>query len=135
MMYVMSLAFDAAGKSLYTVTVPNNKVKRLVVSRFDRRDLTLSEEFTPRIAPDSGITFRPKRSLDDLYVVGAAIADGRMYALSAAYSTLLTIDLATRAVVAAHAIPGLVKPTGVAIKGDVFYVVDESGSLTTVLRR
>ena len=135
MMYVMSLAFDAAGKSLYTVTVPNNKVKRLVVSRFDRRDLTLSEEFTPRIAPDSGITFRPTRSLDDLYVVGAAIADGRMYALSAAYSTLLTIDLATHAVVAAHAIPGLVKPTGIAIKADVFYVVDEGGSLTTVLRR
>jgi len=123
MMYVMSLAFDPTTHSLYTVTVPNSKVKRLVVSRFDSRDLTLSEEFVPTLAPGSGLKFSgEKRSLDELYVTGAAVAGGRMYAISAAYDILLTIDLAARAVVAAHVIPGLVRPSGIAIKGGSFLI-------------
>ena len=56
MMYVLSAAFDPATASVYTVTVPNNKVKRLIVSRFDRRDMTLSEEY----APDAGAGRRPR---------------------------------------------------------------------------
>ncbi|HEY3381131.1 MAG TPA: disulfide bond formation protein B [Vicinamibacterales bacterium] len=134
MMYTMSAAYDAAGRSIYTVTVPNNKVKRLVVSRFDRRDLTLSEEYSPALAADSGLTLGPKRTLDELYVTGTTVADGKMYALSAAYSTLVAIDLARRSVVAAYAIPGLAKPTGIAIKGEDFYIVSESGTMTIVGR-
>ena len=60
-------------------------------------------------------------------MTAATIADGRMYALSAAHSTLLTIDLAKRQVIAAHAIAGLTRPTGLAIKGSDFYVVDDAG--------
>jgi disulfide bond formation protein DsbB len=135
MMYVMSLAFDPATNSLYTVTVPNSKVKKFVVSRFDKDDKTLSEEYTPRLAPDSGLKFSGKnRSLDDLYVTGAAISAGRMYAISAAHSTLLSIDLATRSVVAAHAIPGLVRPTGIAVRGGDFYIVGEGGEVFVISR-
>ena len=134
MLYTMSAAYDAASNAVYTVTVPNNKVKRLVVSRFDRRDLTLSEEFLPSLAPESGLAFAPKRTLDEYFVTGAAIADGQLYALSAAYGTLLTIDLGTRQVVAAHAIAGLTHPTGMAIKGDDLYIVGEDGMLTVVPR-
>ena len=135
MMYTMSLAFDPAARALYTVTVPNSKVKRLVVSRFDRGDLTLSEEFMPALAPDAGLTLAGKeRSLDELYVTGAAVAGGRMYAISAAYGTLLTIDLAARAVVAAHAIPGLERPAGLAIKGGDFYIIGEIGTVAIVGR-
>jgi len=135
MMYTMSAAFDPATNSLYTVSVPNTRVKRLVVSRFDRRDLTLSEEFAPALSPGSGLRFAgEKRSLDELYVTGATIADGRMYAISAAYSTLLTIELATHAVVAAHAIPGLERPVGVAVKGGNLWVVGEDG-MTAVVER
>lgn len=133
MMYVMSLAFDAATNSLYTVTVPNSKVRRLIVSRFDRRDLTLSEEYPPRLAPESGLRLSgEKRSLDEYYVTGAAVADGRLYAISAAFATLLTIDLATHSVVAAHAIPGLERPTGLAIKGGDLYLVGEGGAVSVV---
>lgn len=133
MMYVMSLAFDPATKSIYTVTVPNSKVKRLVVSRFDRRDLTLSEEFVPALAPESGLTFSgEKRSLDELYITGAAVADGRMYAISAAYSTLVTVDLAAHSVVAAHAIPGLARPAGIAIRSGDFYIIGEAGEVFVV---
>jgi disulfide bond formation protein DsbB len=135
MMYTMSVAFDPATNSVYTVTVPNTRVKRLVVSRFDRRDLTLSEEFVPALSPSSDLRFAgEKRSLDELYVTGATIADGRMYAISAAYSTLLTIDLATRSVVAAHAIPSLERPVGTAVKGDDLYVIGEEGMMAVVAK-
>ncbi len=118
MMYVMSAAFDPATDSIYTITVPNAKVRRLVVSRFDRRDMTLSEEFTPALAPGSGLAFKVKDgSLDAFYVSGAAFHEGRLYAISAAFGTLLTIDPQARTVVAAHSIPGLERPVGLAIRG------------------
>jgi disulfide bond formation protein DsbB len=134
MMYVMSAAYDPETRSVYTVTVPNAKVKRLVLSRFDRGDMTLSEEFSPRIAPGSGLGLGRKRTLDEYVVTGAAIAGGKMYAISAAYSTLLTIDLARHAVVAAYAVPGLVKPTGIAARGDELYIVGENGTVWVVAR-
>jgi disulfide bond formation protein DsbB len=134
MMYVMSAAYDPTTRSIYTVTVPNNKVKGLVVSRFDRDDRVLSEEFLPKLAAGSGLALQGKRTLDELFVTGATIADDRMYAISAAYSTLLTIDLATRAVVAAHTVPGLGRPAGIAAKGGDLYIVGEDGTLTVVAR-
>jgi len=135
MMYTMSLAFDPATKSIYTVTVPNAKVKRLVVSRFDRRDLTLSEEFMPALAAEAGLRLSgDKRSLDEYYITGATVDGGRLYAISAAFSTLLAIDLATHKVVEAYAIPGLDRPVGLALKGDDFYIVGEGGALAVVAK-
>jgi disulfide bond formation protein DsbB len=134
MMYVMSAAFDQAARpqSLYTVTVPNSKSKGMVVSRFQAGDLTLSEEFAVTSATDEA--FNAGRSFEEFYVTGAAIENGRMYALSAAYSTLLTIDLASHAVVAVHGIRGLDRPTGIAIKGDLFYIACEDGRIVTVAK-
>jgi disulfide bond formation protein DsbB len=135
MMYVMSLAFDPVTNSLYTVTVPNSKVKRLVVSRFDRRDLLLSAEFVPALAPESGLKLSgERRSLDEFFVTGATIADGRMYAISAAYDTLVLIDLATHSIVAAYAVPGLVRPTGIAVKSDELYISGGDGTVFVIAR-
>lgn len=134
LLYIMSAAYDPASNSVVTVTFPNNKVKRLIVSRFSRRDLLLSEEYVPTIAPSSGLVLAPKRTLDDLAITGAAVADGQLLALSAAGGTLLTIDLTTRQVVAAHTIPGLTRPVGIAIKGGALYIVDDAGGLTVVAR-
>jgi disulfide bond formation protein DsbB len=133
MRYVMSAAYDPATRSVYTVTVPNNKVKKLVVSRFGP-DMVLSEEFSPTLGADSGLALTGKRSLDEFYVTGAAIADGRMYAVSAAYSTVLTIDLQARTVNAARAIPGLARPVGLAAKGSQLYILGESGRVWVVGR-
>jgi DNA-binding beta-propeller fold protein YncE len=133
MMYTMAAAFDAAAQSVYTVTVPNSKVKRLVISRFDRRDMTLSEEFTPALSPGSGLAFKTEKgSLDSFYVSGAACANGRLFVVSASFGTLLTIDPQARTVVAAHAIPGLERPVGVAIKGSEAFIVNAAGMLTVV---
>jgi disulfide bond formation protein DsbB len=133
MMYVLSAAYDPAGQSVYTLTVPNNKVKRLVVSRFGP-DMTLSEEYVPTLAAASGLALTGRRTLDEYCVTGAAIADGRLYAISAAFSTLLTIDLAQRAVVAAHAVPGVARPVGIAVKGGELYVLGENGAIWVVTR-
>jgi disulfide bond formation protein DsbB len=133
MMYVMSMAFDPASASVYTVTVPNAKVKRFVVSRFDRRDMTLSEEFTPALAKDSGLTFKTdKGSLDSFYASGAAFGGGKLYVISAAFGTLLTIDAQTRAVVSAHTIPALERPVGLAIKGGEILIISADGGITVV---
>jgi len=130
MMYVMSLAFDPAADSLYTITVPNARTRKLVVSRFDRRDLTLSEEFLPQLAAGTRLAFRGEgRSLDEYYVTGATVQDGRLYAISCAYSTLLSIDPGRRAVAAAYALPGLDRPAGIAFRGDGLYVVGEGGAV------
>jgi hypothetical protein len=132
--YTMSAAYDPASNSVFTISYPNNLVQRLIVSRFDRRDLLLSEEYAPTLSPTAGLVLGPKRTLGELAITGAAIADGKLFALSAAHGTLLTIDLGTRQVVAAQAIPGLVRPTGIAIKSSELYIVDEAGGLTVVAR-
>jgi disulfide bond formation protein DsbB len=124
MMFVLSLAFDPSTQSIYTLTVPNGKVHRLVVSRFDRRDMTLSEEFSPVLKPGGTLSLKEgSRSLDDYYVSAATVANGFLYAVSAAHGTLLTIDLAAHAVVDAHTIPGLAQPVGLARRGDQLYIL------------
>jgi hypothetical protein len=133
-MYVMSAAYDPGSNSVYTVTVPNNKVKRLIVSRFDRNDMTLSEEFAPTLATDTGLTLTGKQTLNDFYVTGATIAGGKMYAISAAFDTLLTIDLQARTVIAARAVPGLGRPVGIAARGNELYILGESGTVWVVGR-
>ncbi len=133
MSYVMSLAYDAASDSFYTATVPSRRYPALVVSRFSRADMTLSEEFRPRLGAGLALAGE-KRALDELYVTGLAVADGRMYALSAAYGTLLVLDLASREVIGARAIPGLVRPAGLAVKGQELWIAGADGRVTVVDR-
>lgn len=134
MMYVQSLAYDPATRSIFTVSVPNSKTRRLVVSRFDRGDLTLSEEYVPALAPSSGLRLGEKRTVHEYLVTAATVSDGRLYTLSAAHRTLLEIDLSTRSIIGAYTLPGLDHPTGLAVKGDAFYVVDAANTLTLVAR-
>jgi disulfide bond formation protein DsbB len=135
MMYAMSLAYNPATNSMYTVTVPNSKVRQMVISRFDWGDRILSEEFVPVLAADSGLKLADsKRSIHEYFVTGAAIDNGRLYAISAAFNTLLTVELATRSIVSAQAVPGLVHPAGIAVKGGDFYIVGEEGDIFVVAR-
>lgn len=134
LLYIMSTSYDIASNSIYTLTVPNHLVQRLVVSRFDRKDMMLSEEFVPVLAKDAGLSLAKDRSLGELMVTGTAVADGQLFAISAAHGTLITLDLATHRVVAAHTVPGLVAPTGLAIKGTDFYIVSADGTLSIVPR-
>ncbi len=132
MQYISSTAYDPASNSIYTVTVPNRFVKRLVISRFDRRDLTLSEEYVPTL--DSALALGEDRSLGEYMVTGATVVDGRMYAISAAHRTLLILDLNSHRVVAAYVISGLSAPVGIAAKGAELYILGADGSVTVVPR-
>ena len=129
MMFTMAAAFDEATQWLYTIAVPNARSPRLVVSRFDRSDLTLSEEFVPTIGETSPVRLRAGRGTGELYVTAAAVRDGKLYALSANFSTLLTIDLATHTILAAQTVPGLVQPTGMAITDRGIHIVCADGTL------
>jgi len=131
--YVMSLAYDPGSDSFYTLTVPNRRHKRLVVSRFDRGDMTLAGEYVLRPSPSSGLTLKGDgRSLDEYYVTGAAIDGGKLFAVSAAYSTLLTVDLGARSLSAVHAIDGLHAPTGIAVKGGELWIAGADGRIVVV---
>ena len=128
MMYVQSLAYDATRDSFYTVTVPSRRHKRLVVSRFARKDMTLSEEFLPGLAAGSGLALEgEKRSLDEYYVTGLSAEAGRLWAVSAAFSTLLALDAASHEVTGAWQLDGVVAPVGLAVTGQELLVADVDG--------
>jgi disulfide bond formation protein DsbB len=130
-MYVLSLAYDREADELITVTVPSPRHQRLVVSRFARGDRLLSSEFEPPLA--AGLELRaPDRSLADYVVTGAVVSDGMLYAMSAAYSTLLAIDLQTKLIVAAYAVPGIEHPVGLAVRGSELLVAQADGQIAVI---
>ncbi|MGD2067802.1 MAG: disulfide bond formation protein B [Gemmatimonadota bacterium] len=130
-MYVLSLAYDPDADELVTVGVPSPRHPSLVVSRFDRADFVLSSEFLPDLGP--GLVLRdPERGLGEYVVTGATVTDGRLYAFSAAYSTLLVIDLRSETVVAAYAVPGISDPVGVATRGRELFVTQADGRIAVL---
>lgn len=133
LMYALSLAYDPADDELVTVSVPSERHPRLVVSRFDRRDFVLASEFEPRRGPGLELA-GPERGLAEYVVTGAAVADGRLYAISAAYSTLLVMDLESEVVTGAYAVPGLTEPVGLAVAGRELLIAEGGGQVAVVER-
>jgi disulfide bond formation protein DsbB len=132
-MYALALAFDPAAQELLTVSVPNPRHHQLVVSRFARDDMTLSSEFAPVLGPGLRRTAR-NLGLADYVVTGAAVAGGQLYAISAAYSTLLVVDLRTQTVQAAYAVPGLQHPVGLAVRGADLLIAQADGRIAVIRR-
>ena len=128
MNYVMSVGYGKDADSFYTVTVPNQRYPALVISRFARGDLKLSAEYHPRLAAGLALTGE-RRSLDEYYVTGVALDGGRLYAVSAAYSTLLVFDLGPQELVAAYGLDGPERPIGLALRSDELYVVNADGDV------
>ena len=67
-------------------------------------------------------------------MTGTVAVDGMLYAVSAAYSTLLVIDLRTRSIVAAYAVPGLVQPVALAARGSELLVAQADGRIAVIER-
>jgi disulfide bond formation protein DsbB len=130
-MYVLSLAYDPAAQELITVTIPSPRQRRLVVSRFSRADFLPASEFAPHLAPALEVSGTDS-SLAGYRVTGATVADGTLYAISAAYSTLLVVDLKDRAVRAAYAVPGLTHPVGLAARGSQLLVAQADGRIAVL---
>jgi hypothetical protein len=133
MNYVMSVGYGQEADSFYTVTVPNRRYRTLVVSRFARGDLALSEEYRPGLGAELALAGED-RSLDEYYVTGITVDGPLLYAVSAAYRTLLVFDLRRRELVAAHGLEGPERPTGLALRSDELYVVNADGDVLVVER-
>jgi hypothetical protein len=132
-MYVLSLAYDRTTDELITVGVPSPRHRRLVVSRFARGDMMLASEFLPRVVP--GLSLRSDaRSLAEYVVTGTVVVDGLLYALSAAFSTLLVVDLDGKDVIAAYAVPGIEQPVGLAARGAQLLVAQADGRIAVIDR-
>jgi len=131
-MYVSSLAYDRSAHEMVTVSVPSPRQRRMVVSTFDAGDFMLSGEFLPRLGPD--LALGGKRTLAEYVVTGAVVEDGLLYAISAAYSTLLVIDLAAKTLVEAYAVPGIEQPVGLASRGGELLIAQADGRIAVVAR-
>jgi len=132
-MYVLSMAWDPSARELITVSVPNPRHRQLVVSRFAREDMVLSSEFEPALGEGVALA-APDRRLAEYVVTGAVVSDETLYAFSAAYSTLLVIDLRARTVRAAFAVPGVERPVGLASRGPQLLVAQADGRVAVVTR-
>jgi disulfide bond formation protein DsbB len=131
--YVLSSAYDPVAEEFITVSVPSPRHRRMVVSRFARGDLMLASEFLPGLG--DGLAWSGDgRSLAEYVVTGAVVAEGRLSAISAAYSTLLVIDLARKTVAAAYAVPGIEQPVGLALRGHQLLVAQADGRIAVVDR-
>lgn len=131
-MYVLSAAYDQTADELITVSIPSPRHPRWVVSRFDRRDLVLASEFLPRLSP--GLSLASDRALSEYVVTGAVAEGGRLYAISAAYSTVLVVDLASLLVTAAYGVQGLEQPVGIAVRGEELLIAQADGRVAVVAR-
>jgi disulfide bond formation protein DsbB len=124
--YVLSFAHDRDADEFVTVSVPSPRHRRIVVSRFARADFMLASEFLPALADGFALAGQD-RSLAEYVVTGAAVADGILYAVSAAYSTLLAIDLDSKAVIGAWALAGIEHPVGLAVRDAELLVAQADG--------
>jgi disulfide bond formation protein DsbB len=135
MQYVHGVAYDPAGASLYTVSIPNRTVRQMVVSRFDRHDLMLSEEFVPSVGAGLGAGLPGgKEPLSTMAVTGLAWEAGRLYAVSAAHRLLLTIDVAARSIAAVHALTDVQVPAGLAVTDAGLVVAEPDGRVVYLPR-
>ena len=132
-MYVLSLAYDPDADELITISVPSPRHRRLVVSRFARADFLLASEFEPRLGSSLNLS-GADRSPAEYVVTGAVVADGLLYAVSAAYSTLLVIDLGNKTLRGAWAVPGIEHPVGLAARGTQLLVAQADGRIAVLER-
>jgi len=132
-MYVSSLAYDAEARELITVSVPSPRHQQMVVSRFDRSDFMLSSEFVPRLAPDLVLAAVDRR-LAEYVVTGAVAVDRMLYAISAAHSTLLVMDLDEKIVTGAFGVPGIENPVGLAAREGELLIAQADQRIAVVSR-
>ncbi|BEG57509.1 hypothetical protein NHP21005_11970 [Helicobacter sp. NHP21005] len=133
--YILSARSD--GTHTYMLTVPNKRYKQLILVGMLDQDLGLSSEAVVR--PLKTNPLKKGRTLGEFYITGLAFYQGRLFALSKAYNTLLVINPYDATIIDAYGLPASVQnPTaltfvdnalivsGYANKHDIFYTLDIS---------
>ena len=126
--YIHSSATD--GRYVFTASLPDNKNKKtFVISKALMADWMLSGEFVPAANLKEG------RTLGELYVTGMVYEDGKLYAVSKNFNTLIVIDIASERVTAAYGLPAdLTDIRGLVKKGNQFEVVDHNRLVALTLQ-
>ena len=104
--YVVALAASSDNTGYYMVSVPNRVSKRLVLMKVDAVDHKLSEEAYLKV--DAAL-LKDGRNINDYYVTGMTMHNGKLLAYSMQYNTMLVIDPAIKRVVNAFAMPSEIK--------------------------
>lgn len=87
----------------YMTTVPSNLYKSLIVIEQLDSDTGLAAEFIPALSVD--VTMKEGRSLGDLYITAMDIKDGKLYAASKNYNTIVVIDPISKKIVDTYSFP------------------------------
>lgn len=118
--YVGSFVSD--DKYSYTISVPNNLNKSFILIKQSNADGMLSAELTPELA--EGVTLKDKRELGELYTTALAYKDGKLYAASKNFNTIVVIDTATDKIVDTYSFPSEIKNVrGMDFVNDELYMV------------
>ncbi|QKF91503.1 disulfide bond formation protein B [Campylobacter sp. CCUG 57310] len=127
--YILTLSKDQNSNFMYMISVPNDRVKGMILIKVDTKDRLLSGE----TIITSSLALKEKRDIKDYYVTAGDITDGKFLAYSKNYNTLLVIDLASAKVIDAYEMPQIGDISGLAIKGDsLFTLAHKDGKVEVV---
>ncbi|MGQ0286714.1 disulfide bond formation protein B [Pasteurellaceae bacterium 22721_9_1] len=121
MFHVLSMAYSPESNSVYTITVPNVKKQALIVSRFDKNDNLLSEEFTPTIGPD--ILQKEGKNIGEYYITGLTSYKGDLYAVSKQFSQILRINPNTKQITHVYEFSGIENPQGITFNSEQMQIL------------
>ncbi len=109
------------GQSTYMITVPSTRYKKLVVVEQLNSDKGLASEFIPAVAEN--VILKEKRDLGELYVTGLAINNGKLYAVSKNFNTIVVIDPIQKKIVDTIGLPKeLTNIRALTFEGDKFII-------------
>lgn len=103
--YVLTARSDDT--NTYMLTVPSNRYKKLIVVEQLNSDRGLAAEYIPTL--DSNVKLKDKRNLGELYITGMGIKDGKLYAISKNYNTIIVIDTNSKKIVDTIGVPKEIK--------------------------
>lgn len=119
--HTLSMAYLPENNSVYSVTVPDEKKQKLIISRFDRADNMLSEEFIPTVK--AGIELKDGKNIGNYYVTGLTAHNGDLYAVSKAFSQVLRIDPHKQQIVDVYQFNGIKNPQGITFNQDIMQIL------------
>lgn len=99
--YIESFAVDK--KYSYAVTVPDNLQQDLVLIKQSNADELLSAEVIPEIG--ATVELKDGRTIGELYITALSYKDGKLYAASKNFNTIIVIDVATDEIIDTYAFP------------------------------
>ncbi len=131
MNFVTTGTYDPTTNSLHLITVPNNKDKRTIVSSFDMNDRQVFQE--KNLKASSKKSLKEGRKALDYYITASSFKDGKIYAISKNYKSLLVIDPQSVEIEKVYGLPKEVKdPASMTVVDGKIKILDFDGQKASV---